>query len=121
MNSLTRGVILSLATAAVGIVVAASPPTGLSGTANTFWDFLTYVWFGLAGVLMVMYAVSTGARLSANAPLALALLVEGAVSLSTAMLAYRTGMIAPMLASSAWLLLFVVIGIMDLAQRSRQL
>ncbi|MDO4253719.1 MAG: hypothetical protein Q4C81_01000 [Kocuria sp.] len=123
MASFVRGISLSLAAVIAGIVVTAFPPTDVPDTATSFtdfWNFLAYVWFGLGAVLLVAYSMSAAARLSMNIPLAIALLVGSAVSFNTATLAHRTGGTAPMLAASAWLLLFVVVGGVELVQRSRR-
>lgn len=121
VNSFARGVILSVVTGAVGLVVLNFPPKNLPETGMNFWIFLSYVWLFLSVTLLASFFVTSFTRIGVNIPLAIALLFGGSVALNTFFLAQRAGGILPMVASIFWLVLFILIGSIELVKRSQRL
>ncbi|MFW0108167.1 hypothetical protein ACN08Z_03465 [Rothia sp. P7181] len=119
MTSRIRGIILIALAVIVGLIMLLNPLTNVSESVQLFWVFLTYTWFALAVLLSIIYVFTETLKLGPNIPLAVSLLLGGAVSMLTTALARQTENTISMVFSILWLLAFCLIGFIEFRQRSR--
>ncbi|MFW0178724.1 hypothetical protein [Rothia sp. P7208] len=119
MTSRVRGIILIALAVIVGLIMLLNPLINVLESAQLFWAFLTYTWFALAILLSIIYVFTETLKLGPNIPLAVSLLLGGAVSMLTTAFARRAENTISMVFSILWLLAFCLIGIIEFRQRSR--